>query len=132
MPVYVVWSRDFSAQSNGSTKSRCVWSLVPKCPFRSCSNNPIASFRFSKSSKTDLKSSSYKTNHYDNSDSNQPSTIGDRCHRRRFHDLDAITSVDFLGWRDAVPHIRDRYAALGDRLLGELASALDALGSSLN
>jgi hypothetical protein len=130
--VYVVWSRDFSAQSNGSTRSRCVWSLLLKSPFRSCSNNPIESFRFTKSSKTDLKLSRFKTNHHDNSDSNQPSTIGDRCHRRRFHDLEAITSVDDSGWREAVPHIRDRYAALGDRLLGELATALDALGSSLN
>ena len=47
-------------------------------------------------------------------------------------DLQAITSVDVDGWREAVPQIRDHYAAFGDRLPNELATALDSLESSLN
>jgi phosphoenolpyruvate carboxykinase (GTP) len=47
-------------------------------------------------------------------------------------DLQAITSVDVDGWREAVPQIRDHYAAFGDRLPNELTTALDALESSLN
>jgi phosphoenolpyruvate carboxykinase (GTP) len=47
-------------------------------------------------------------------------------------DLHAITSVDVEGWREAVPQIRDHYAAFGDRLPNELATALDALESSLS
>ena len=47
-------------------------------------------------------------------------------------DLQAITSVDVDGWREAVPQIRDHYAAFGDRLPTELATALDALESSLS
>jgi len=47
-------------------------------------------------------------------------------------DLKAITSVDVDGWREAVPQIRDHYAAFGDRLPNELATALDALESSLS
>ena len=47
-------------------------------------------------------------------------------------DLQAITSVDVDGWREAVPQIRDHYAAFGDRLPNELATALDALESSLS
>ena len=46
-------------------------------------------------------------------------------------DLQAITSVDVDGWREAVPQIRDHYAAFGDRLPNELATALDTLASSL-
>ena len=46
-------------------------------------------------------------------------------------DLQAITSVDVDGWREAVPQIRDHYAAFGDRLPSELAMSLDALESSL-
>jgi phosphoenolpyruvate carboxykinase (GTP) len=46
-------------------------------------------------------------------------------------DLQAITSVDVDGWREAVPQIRDHYAAFGDRLPTELTTALDALESSL-
>ena len=46
-------------------------------------------------------------------------------------DLQAITSVDVDGWREAVPQIRDHYAAFGDRLPNELATALVALESSL-
>ena len=47
-------------------------------------------------------------------------------------DLQAITSVDVDGWREAVPQIRDHYAAFGDRLPTELATALDTLESSLS
>jgi len=47
-------------------------------------------------------------------------------------DLQAITSIDVDGWREAVPQIRDHYAAFGDRLPNELATALDALESSLS
>jgi phosphoenolpyruvate carboxykinase (GTP) len=47
-------------------------------------------------------------------------------------DLQAITSVDVGGWREAVPQIRDHFAAFGDRLPNELATALDALESSLS
>ena len=47
-------------------------------------------------------------------------------------DLQAITSVDVDGWREEVPQIRDHYAAFGDRLPNELATALDALESSLS
>ena len=47
-------------------------------------------------------------------------------------DLQAITSVDVDGWREAVPQIRDHYAAFGDRLPSELVTALDALESSLS
>ena len=47
-------------------------------------------------------------------------------------DLEAITSVDVPGWREAVPQIRDHYAAFGYRLPSELATALDALESSLS
>jgi phosphoenolpyruvate carboxykinase (GTP) len=47
-------------------------------------------------------------------------------------DLQAITSVDVDGWREAVPQIRDHYAAFGDRLPNELTTALDALESSLS
>ena len=46
-------------------------------------------------------------------------------------DLQAITSVDVDGWREAVPQIRDHYAAFGDRLPNELVTALDTLESSL-
>jgi phosphoenolpyruvate carboxykinase (GTP) len=46
-------------------------------------------------------------------------------------DLQAITSVDVVGWREAVPQIRDHYSAFGDRLPNELATALDALENSL-
>jgi phosphoenolpyruvate carboxykinase (GTP) len=44
--------------------------------------------------------------------------------------LQAISSVDVDGWREAVPQIRDHYAAFGDRRPNELVTALDALESS--
>ena len=47
-------------------------------------------------------------------------------------DLQAITSVDVDGWREAVPQIRDHYAAFGDRLPNELVTALNALENSLS
>jgi phosphoenolpyruvate carboxykinase (GTP) len=47
-------------------------------------------------------------------------------------DLQAITSVDIDGWREAVPQIHDHYVAFGDRLPNELATALDVLESSLS
>ena len=47
-------------------------------------------------------------------------------------DLQAITSVDVDGWREAVPQIRDHYAAFGDRLPNELSTAIDALETSLS
>ena len=47
-------------------------------------------------------------------------------------DLQAITSIDVDGWREAVPEIRDHYVALGDRRPNELPIALDALESSLS
>ena len=46
-------------------------------------------------------------------------------------DLQAITSVDVDGWREAVPKICDHYASFGDRLPNELATALNTLESSL-
>jgi phosphoenolpyruvate carboxykinase (GTP) len=46
-------------------------------------------------------------------------------------DLQAITSVDVDGWSEAVPKIRNHYAAFGDRPPNRLATALDALESSL-
>ena len=39
--------------------------------------------------------------------------------------------MDVPGWREAVPQIRDHYAAFGDRLPNELATALNELESSL-
>ena len=89
-------------------------SLVPKYPFDLAQTTQLHLFDSRNPQRRTLKLSKYETNYHDNSDSNQPSTIGDRCHRRRFHDL------------EAVPNIRDRYVALGDRLLRELATALDA------
>ena len=47
-------------------------------------------------------------------------------------DLEAITSVDVPGWREAVPQIRDHYAAFGDRLPSELATALNDLEGALS
>ena len=46
-------------------------------------------------------------------------------------DLTELLSVDNPGWLEAVPQIRDHFAAFGDRLPSELATALDALESSL-
>ncbi len=46
-------------------------------------------------------------------------------------DMEALLSVDRQGWRDAVPQIREHYAAFGDRLPLQLAESLDALERSL-
>ena len=47
-------------------------------------------------------------------------------------DLTELLSVDNPGWLEAVPQIRDHYAAFGDRLPSELTTALNELESSLN
>jgi len=46
-------------------------------------------------------------------------------------DMEALLTVDRQGWRDAVPQIREHYAAFGDRLPLQLAESLDALERSL-
>ena len=46
-------------------------------------------------------------------------------------DLAEILSVDVTGWREAVPQIREHYAAFGAKLPNELAAALDSLDRSL-
>ena len=46
-------------------------------------------------------------------------------------DLDDLLAVDVDGWRQAVPQIRDHYAAFGDKLPEPLASALDTLEAKL-
>ena len=46
-------------------------------------------------------------------------------------DMETLLSVDRQGWRDAVPQIREHYAAFGDRLPTQLAESLDALERSL-
>ena len=47
-------------------------------------------------------------------------------------DLQAIPSVDVDGWGEAVSKILNHYAAFGDRLPNEFATALDAPESSLS
>ena len=46
-------------------------------------------------------------------------------------DLEAITSLDTAGWRDAVPQIRDHFAIFGDRVPTKLHDSLNTLESSL-
>ena len=46
-------------------------------------------------------------------------------------DLAEILSVDVTGWREAIPQIREHYAAFGAKLPNELAAALDSLDRSL-
>jgi phosphoenolpyruvate carboxykinase (GTP) len=46
-------------------------------------------------------------------------------------DLDELLTVDVDGWKQAVPQIRDHYAAFGDKLPEQLASALEALDAKL-
>jgi len=46
-------------------------------------------------------------------------------------DLDAILSVDVTGWREAIPQIREHYAAFGPKLPNKLMESLDALDKSL-
>jgi phosphoenolpyruvate carboxykinase (GTP) len=46
-------------------------------------------------------------------------------------DLEAITSLDTDGWREAVPQIRDHFAVFGDRLPAKLHDSLNSLESAL-
>ncbi len=46
-------------------------------------------------------------------------------------DMEVLLSFDRQGWRDAVPQIREHYAAFGDRLPLQLAESLGALERSL-
>ena len=50
----------------------------------------------------------------------------------KVRDIKTISEVDHLGWREAVPEIRDHFATFGDRLPSELTTALNALESSLS
>jgi phosphoenolpyruvate carboxykinase (GTP) len=47
-------------------------------------------------------------------------------------DLDEILSVDEEGWRNAIPQIREHFAQFGDRLPGELVTAVDKLEAALS
>jgi phosphoenolpyruvate carboxykinase (GTP) len=40
-------------------------------------------------------------------------------------------AVDVDGWKAAVPQIREHFAAFGDKLPGQLVSALDSLDAKL-
>ena len=46
-------------------------------------------------------------------------------------DLDEILSVDVKGWREAIPQIREHYAAFGPKLPNQLIESLDGLEKSL-
>jgi phosphoenolpyruvate carboxykinase (GTP) len=46
-------------------------------------------------------------------------------------DLEAITSLDTDGWREAVPQIREHFALFGDRLPTKLHDSLNSLESAL-
>ncbi|MFM9120465.1 MAG: phosphoenolpyruvate carboxykinase (GTP) [Acidimicrobiaceae bacterium] len=46
-------------------------------------------------------------------------------------DLEAITSLDTDGWREAVPQIREHFAVFGDRLPAKLHESLNSLESAL-
>jgi phosphoenolpyruvate carboxykinase (GTP) len=46
-------------------------------------------------------------------------------------DLEAITSLDTDGWREAVPQIREHFAVFGDRLPAKLHDSLNTLESAL-
>ena len=46
-------------------------------------------------------------------------------------DLEALLTVDQIGWREAVPQIREHFAAFGDRLPAKLTASLDSLESAL-
>ena len=47
-------------------------------------------------------------------------------------DLEALLTVDQIGWREAVPQISEHFAAFGDRLPAKLTASLDSLESALN
>ena len=46
-------------------------------------------------------------------------------------DLDTLLAVDSDGWKQAVPQIRDHFARFGDKLPGELNTAVDQLEAAL-
>ena len=46
-------------------------------------------------------------------------------------DLDAILGVDAVGWKGAIPQIRDHFAQFGDKLPSELTKAVDDLEAAL-
>jgi phosphoenolpyruvate carboxykinase (GTP) len=46
-------------------------------------------------------------------------------------DLEAITSLDTDGWREAMPQIREHFAVFGDRLPAKLHDSLNSLESAL-
>ena len=46
-------------------------------------------------------------------------------------ELKELLSVDANGWKEAVPQIREHYAAFGERLPTKLLSSLDDLESAL-
>jgi phosphoenolpyruvate carboxykinase (GTP) len=46
-------------------------------------------------------------------------------------DLEKILSVDVTGWREAIPQIREHYAAFGPKLPNQLLESLDSLDKSL-
>ena len=47
-------------------------------------------------------------------------------------DLNELLSVDTNGWKEAVPQIREHFAAFGDRLPSTLSSSLDQLEGALS
>ncbi len=47
-------------------------------------------------------------------------------------DMATLLSVDTAGWSEALPQIREHYAAFGDRLPSALTARLDQLASSLS
>ena len=46
-------------------------------------------------------------------------------------DLEQLLTIDEAGWREAVPQIREHFAAFGDRLPAKLTASLDSLESAL-
>ena len=46
-------------------------------------------------------------------------------------DLKELLSVDANGWKEAVPQIREHYAAFGERLPNTLKASLDQLEGAL-
>ena len=46
-------------------------------------------------------------------------------------DLESILGVDTVGWKQAVPQIRDHFAQFGDKLPSELVQAVDRLEAAL-
>jgi phosphoenolpyruvate carboxykinase (GTP) len=46
-------------------------------------------------------------------------------------ELEMLLTIDQAGWREAVPQIREHFAAFGDRLPAKLTASLDSLESAL-